>query len=322
MKNITKRDDGRYMIRKVVDGQRITLYANTQAEAREKLQNIKKRKIDTKANNKPTMREYSKLWYKTYKEPFIKNNTKSEINIILNKINETFGNIKITRISTLDIQNYLNSMQPSRTKEKICTYFNAILKKATDTKIISFNPFNAVIKNKKIKHKRDALTYTEQEELLKRLKNTNIEHEIMTYLMCGCRPNELPTKENFDFEYNIINVNGTKSKNAEHRKVKMSQEFAKYMNDYLSNNKMKTRREIYHTFKKICEDMQLKDITLYVLRHTFATNHFVLGTPPKLVQSWLGHGTIQLTMDTYTDIDETSSKDKIIKLYNNYYYIP
>lgn len=268
------------------------------------------------------MKEYSKLWYKTYKEPFIKNNTKSEINIILNKINETFGNVKISRISTLDIQKYLNDMKPSRTKEKICTYFNAILKKATDTKIISFNPFNAVIKDKKIKHKRDALTYAEQEELLKRLKSTNIEHEIMTYLMCGCRPNELPTKENFDFEYNIINVNGTKSKNAEHRKIKMSQKFAKYMNDYLSTNKMKTRGEIYNTFKSICEDMGLKDITLYVLRHTFATNHFVLGTPTKLVQSWLGHGTIQLTMDTYTDIDETSSKEKIIKLYNNFYYIP
>lgn len=37
MKNITKRDDDRYMIRKVVDGQRITLYANTQTKAKEKL---------------------------------------------------------------------------------------------------------------------------------------------------------------------------------------------------------------------------------------------------------------------------------------------
>lgn len=52
MKNITKRDDGRYMIRKVIDGQRITLYANTQAEAREKLQNIKNaRLIQKQATN-------------------------------------------------------------------------------------------------------------------------------------------------------------------------------------------------------------------------------------------------------------------------------
>lgn len=66
--------------------------------------------------------------------------------------------------------------------------------------------------------------------------------------------------------------------------------------------------------------MNIGDLSLYRLRHTFATNHFTLGTPAKRVQEWLGHGSISLTLDTYTDIDRTASAESIKKLYNRYYY--
>lgn len=320
MKNITKRDDGRYMIRKVVDGQRITLYANTQAEAREKLQNIKKRKVKTK-QQKPTLQEYCERWYEIYKEPFVKHNTKLEICRILNIIYKSMGDIRINKLTTQIIQIQLNKMTKNRTKEKVCTYLNAVLQKAADTNIINSNPFNAVILDKKIKSKRNALTYLEQEKLLEAIKGTNIEHEIMTYLMCGCRPSELPTNENFDFKNNIINVYGTKNKNAEHRTVRMSQNFADYMMPYIETNTMKSKDYVMECYKNICKKIKLQENTLYTLRHTFATNHFTLGTPAKRVQTWLGHGSVQLTLDTYTDIDETSSKEKIIKLYNNFYYV-
>ena len=51
-------------------------------------------------------------------------------------------------------------------------------------------------------------------------------------------------------------------------------------------------------------------------------NHFTLGTPQKYVQQLLGHSTISMTLDTYTDIDKTASKSKIGALYNNFYYTP
>lgn len=323
MKNITKRQDGLYMIRKVLDGKRITLYAKTFAEAREKLQLIKKRKVQITAKDKKiTFGEYSKQWFKLYKEPFVKERSKSEIRAVINKLCESFENQKINKISTLCIQEYINGLKQSRTKEKICLYFNAILKKAVETRVITYNPFDAVIKDKKIKNKRNAFTFDEQEVLLHKLSKTNIEHEIMTYLMTGCRPNELPTNEDFDFKNNLINIYGSKNQNSMHRRIKISQEYADYMKNYLAKTKMKTRQEIHKIFKQICEELGFKDATLYKLRHTFATNHFVLGTPTKYVQTWLGHGSIQMTMDIYTDIDETSSKEKIIKLYNNFYYLP
>ena len=59
---------------------------------------------------------------------------------------------------------------------------------------------------------------------------------------------------------------------------------------------------------------------LYRLRHTFATNHFTIGTNTKQVQEWLGHYSSSLTLDIYTDIDKTASKEKITKLYKNFYF--
>lgn len=320
MKNITKRDDGRYMIRKVIDGQRITLYANTQAEAREKLQNIKKRKVKTK-QQKPTLQEYTDFWYKTYKEPFISKQTKIEVKSSLKKINENIGSIRLNKLTTQNIQNYLNTLQKSRTKERICTYLNAVLQKATDTNVIPKNIFSGITKEKKLVCKRNSLTYAEQVKLLEEMKKSNIEHELMTYLMCGCRPKELPQKQCFDFENNFIHIYGTKNEKAKHRLVKMSEPFAKYMKDYVKTNEIKPHSIVFKEYKEICKKLNITPITLYTLRHTFATNHFTLKTNPKRVQTWLGHSSIQMTLDTYTDIDETSSREKIIKLYNNFYYI-
>lgn len=83
--------------------------------------------------------------------------------------------------------------------------------------------------------------------------------------------------------------------------------------------KFKTVNEIRKEFKQICKAQKINATKLYVLRHTFASNYFAIGIPTKYVQQWLGHSSIILTMDIYTDTDENSTKNKIQKLYNNYY---
>lgn len=40
-----------------------------------------------------------------------------------------------------------------------------------------------------------------------------------------------------------------------------------------------------------------------------------------MVSDWMGYTSITITLDTYTDIDKTATKEKILTLYNNYYYI-
>jgi integrase len=323
MKNITKRKDNRYMIRKVINGRRVIKYARTQTEAKKVLRQLVKqtRKYQIDGPKNYTFEEYAQFWLDTYKKPFIKTKSYYEISRFLRKINIRFGKHTLNIITTNEIQYFLNEMPRGRTKEKVFTYFNAIMQKAVDTGIITRNPLNAVIKDKKVKCKNNAFMYAEQVKILEIIKGTDIEHEIITYLMCGCRPNELPDKSQFDFDNNLINIYGTKTENALHRQIEMSEPYSNYMKQYFENHDMQAEKYVSRKFNELCIKAGIEKPLLYKLRHTFATNHFTLGTPAKLVQHWLGHSNISMTLDTYTDIDKTASKIKIQTLYNNYYYI-
>ncbi|MDD4110535.1 MAG: tyrosine-type recombinase/integrase [Clostridia bacterium] len=50
------------------------------------------------------------------------------------------------------------------------------------------------------------------------------------------------------------------------------------------------------------------------LRHTFATRCIENGVEMVVVQSWLGHASISLTMDTYTHIEDDFKKKELEKV--------
>ena len=52
-----------------------------------------------------------------------------------------------------------------------------------------------------------------------------------------------------------------------------------------------------------------KSVSLYALRHTFATLHVAAGTPLKVVSDVLGHSTIQQTANTYMHGDQAVTAD-------------
>lgn len=56
--------------------------------------------------------------------------------------------------------------------------------------------------------------------------------------------------------------------------------------------------------------------TTHTFRHTFATRCFEAGIPPKTVQAYLGHSSLKMTMDIYTDVLE-DKKNSDIKLLEN-----
>lgn len=327
MPGIKKRKDGRFEVRIQINGKRISKYTKTVTDAKKLLSQFKKRDFSIlKKENKTktkiyTVSQWYEEWLNLYKKPMVSSTTIDLIKSALKNFLPNFQNVKITELNTLSIQKELNKLVHNRTKERICIYFNAMLQKAEDLNLIQKNPFKAVQREQRKKFRNNAFNFNEQEKILSLVKNTDIEHEVMIYLMCGCRPNELPKKENFNFDNNTIVVHGTKNENARERVVEMSKEFSQYIKAYLMINELKQPSEVSKKFIEICKRGGVEKPILYRLRHTFATNHFILGTNAKYVQHWLGHSSVQMTLDIYTDIDRTSSKDKIKKLYNNFYYL-
>ena len=52
----------------------------------------------------------------------------------------------------------------------------------------------------------------------------------------------------------------------------------------------------------------------HTLRHTFATRCFEQGISPKVVQSYLGHTSLKMTMDLYTHVTEEKASNEIEKI--------
>lgn len=59
---------------------------------------------------------------------------------------------------------------------------------------------------------------------------------------------------------------------------------------------------------------QFENFSGHAFRHTFATRCFENGIEPKVVQAYLGHATLKMTMDLYTHVTEDKSAADIEKI--------
>lgn len=81
---------------------------------------------------------------------------------------------------------------------------------------------------------------------------------------------------------------------------------------------------ICDTIKKIVNEINLtRDVldemetfSCHAFRHTFAVRCFESGIAPKTVQTYLGHATLQMTMDLYTTVLEEFKESEMQKLEN------
>lgn len=66
----------------------------------------------------------------------------------------------------------------------------------------------------------------------------------------------------------------------------------------------------------ICKDEleQFELFTTHCFRHSFATRCFEAQIPPKTVQKYLGHASLQMTMDLYTSVLESKKHEDMEKL--------
>jgi integrase len=242
----------------------------------------------------------------------------------MNKICNELGNEYLDNLTTNRIQTYLNKEQKSRKKELLVLYFESAIKKALELDITKNNFIKGIIKDKKIKNKRFAFNYFEQEQILQELENyPNIKMAIYFYLLTGARKNELiKNSKDIDLQNNFITIRGTKTEKSKLRVIECASEFLQQLQNYMNNNKFPTTAYIAKIFNKLCKSININNGTLHRLRHTFATNCYVLGIKDKQIQEWLGHESIETTMNIYTDLDKTLTKEKIITLYKNMYYLP
>jgi integrase len=92
-----------------------------------------------------------------------------------------------------------------------------------------------------------------------------------------------------------------------------------YVGDYINSTVNAINR---NEQKKAMEEHRKPEVMEtfcpHAMRHTFATRALERGIPPKVVQSYLGHATIDMTMNIYTHVTEELEREEIKKIANQF----
>ncbi|WP_338030820.1 site-specific integrase [Enterococcus crotali] len=229
--------------------------------------------------------------------------------------------------------NYLTSLDLSpSTVHSIVTVLKSALNKACMENYILYNPCNNLSLSANTLNEISALSMKEQGKIEQvALKETECSAVILA-LYTGLRIGEISGLKwsDIDFEKDIIHVRRTvyrissteKSKKTEvimaEPKTKSSKRaipLAKNLKNYLLDKKQVATSEyvicckdsfaeprvISYRFKKSIEQAKIRPIHFHVLRHTFATRCVERGIDIATLSKLLGHASIKLTLDTYTD---------------------
>lgn len=214
----------RYMFRKMVDGERITITAANLADLR-KQENDLLCKIDKGARfntkkSKTTLNEYFDYWFtyfaKTGRKATTCTNYKSYYNTYIRK---TIGEKPITKIVKLDCQKIINQMVENGKKHSTMTNLKscltAVFESAVDEDVILKNPVrNLQIPQTEVK-KRTAIDPEQIGVFMDYVRNSprysNTYPEFIFLFNTGVRVGEMAglTWDNIDFENNTITIDKT-----------------------------------------------------------------------------------------------------------------
>lgn len=352
-----KRADGRYCKQVLVgysfDGKRKfkTIYGKTIKEVEKKEREIKNSiEKGLSIEDSIALGEWSDMWLKVYKNNVEYNTRVMYENAINKHIKPELGMMQLKNLKSIHIQKLLNKLidgEHYRTAEVVKLTIKQILKHALIEGYIS-RDITATIKiaTKKSPEKR-ILTREEVEAI----KNASLSQKQRVFIdimhHAGLRKGETLAlkKEDIDIFMKTIRVNKSlyykvndafikepKSR-AGYRNVPIPNMLIKELGVYTQNLKsdilFPMNNGNYMTkssFRKFWDNIiscigeqlgEKPNITPHTFRHTYATNLYHSGIDEKKAQYFLGHSSIQMTMDVYTHLDKQEVTEEISKL-NDY----
>ena len=310
------RNDGRLELRFYKNKKPYSIYGWTEVEIIEKYKNWKPpRKKIKKQVNDLNFKECYLNWQELFRKGKIKDTTLQNDKKAFNKhIMPKLENKNINAITSEEVQKIINGLNDlKRQQTRMYDLLNMFFKYCVQTKKLKYNYCEAVqFKRTNFTNKGKALTLEQQNSLIEYLKNTNskIKNLIILYILTGMRRTELLNikLEDIDFNKNEIHICGTKSNNSNRylqTKPEVLELFPKKEKPFAEYKP----EEINRKFKEICDTLNFQNISIHSLRHTFATRCIEAGVNMTVLQKWLGHSTINLTIDTYSHI-QTEFRNK------------
>lgn len=297
-------------------------------------------------NNNILLKDFILEWFNNYKSNTLGINTK---NNYLSRINyhiiPKLGNLKLTDITNITIQNFYNSLinenklAPASAK-KIIEVLNNCFRYAKKNKLI----YNIPTDIEKIKTEKPKIDYWNKDDVdffLNEIQDTYLYTPVFISLLTGLRVGEICGLRWYDVDFDnaFITVNNqviqdkinkqlllsnVLKTSTSHRNISIPNVLRNHLkelrevnsdptNEFIikdRNNCMANPRNVSMEFtKKVSKYKNLKQISFHSLRHTHATLLIFNGENIKVVSDRLGHKDISVTLNTYTHVMEDMQKN-------------
>lgn len=347
--SIRKRSNGTYEGRVTIgwnEGKQVvkSVYAKTRKECNDKMQQLIK---DVQEHNItlpvsiPTLNEWLMVWLNEYRAN-ISQGTRRRYLLYFEKIPEETLNKKITEVKPLELQQYINSFNTYGPANRAIGALNAAFQDALSNGFITKNPASGLRNNnersaKRYEDNKKSFTHAEEQAFAEAIQYSPYRLIYQVSLLAGLRRGEATALkwENIDLNNRCIHVKeaakregtgytvgSTKTANSV-RTVPISPALFDILNSVddksgllcpNAHGAMLNADILTMDFAAIMKQLGQQH-TFHHLRHTFATRCIVdKGINPKVVQSWLGHATVDMTMNTYTHATEDLVDKEIQKL--------
>lgn len=296
---------------------------------------------------KGTLKEWLDYWLDVLMRKKIKASTYSSYRLRIEKYIAPFlGNKQLTQLKSQDIEEFINYLTglnlSSATTHSIVTVLKSAMNKAFIENYILSNPCKNLTLSKDNLNEISALSKAEQAKLEQVALSEKKCSPIILALYTGLRIGEISALKwsDIDFEKNIIYVKRTlyripsasmngktevilaepKTKSSK-RSIPLAKNLKNYLishkgeeaSDYVISckNSFAEPRVISYRFQKNIDQAGIRQIHFHILRHTFATRCVEQGIDIATLSKLLGHASIKLTLDTYTDSLWENRKDAV-----------
>lgn len=374
-KGIRQNKNGRYEARYIDRfGNRKSVYGTSQNEIRNKLKEYLQHNAENESVKKRmTFNQWYDEWFRVYKAPVIRPNTKRHYEYIFNAhIIPELGDMYMDEIRQIHVKNLINQLNDAgyqwETQNKVRILLLDMFNVAMENDYALKNPAKGVRLAKNKPNDRIVLSIEQQEDFFECSAGTFYNNLFIVVVNTGLRPGEICALEesDIDFQNHIISISpnrgtllyqkfdgddgkefhiGPPKTNSSVRTVpintaceaalysqirlkKILSEKYKKGGDF-SNLIFVTKFNtpicssvLNHAIKRIVDEINLqRDATelfpvfsAHTFRHTFATRCIESGIQPKTVQKYLGHATLQMTMDLYVHVTEDFKQEELKKL--------
>ena len=251
---------------------------------------------------------------------------------------DPFGEKRIDTVRVLDAKEWIVGLQKKGKGYSSIHSIRGVLRPAfalaAESDFIRKNPFDFELKEVLINDssKRDAVEPSVEKRFLDFVKNDETYREcydgMFILFKTGLRVSELSglTLRDIDMKERTININhqlqttGHKGKyieetktNAGTRILPMTEEVYEAFQRVLANRKAPKVEQIIDGYSKE-NKRKLPKITPHICRHTYCTNMAKSGISPKTLQYLMGHSSIEVTMNVYTNLGLVDAKREVDRL--------